>query len=309
MEVSPSAYILNTIANFWPNPVQRKINQFGAEFGSDEYSQKYARDQFMRKVRVGLEINSLSTPIWGKNALELGCGHGGISVYLASLGFRSVLGVDVNEISLGHAVRLREYVSKVTERPELPVDFQIMDIHNLDLESSSFDFVMADNLFEHVVDPAMVLKEAHRVLKPGGNLVIPCFSSIFSKYGLHLKYGIKVPWANIFFSSKTIIEALKLQAKDRPELLDVYPGLAGDPCEIRDLRRHKDLNDITYPVFLELAKDAGFEVVEFKVQETITGKLSKRIPFVRNSIARDIFSRGASAVLRAVKPEETEEES
>ncbi|HET7528082.1 MAG TPA: methyltransferase domain-containing protein [Burkholderiaceae bacterium] len=40
------------------------------------------------------------------------------------------------------------------------------------LPSSSFDFVLARLLFQHLRDPLRVAQEAHRLLKPGGKLVI-----------------------------------------------------------------------------------------------------------------------------------------
>jgi ubiquinone/menaquinone biosynthesis C-methylase UbiE len=44
--------------------------------------------------------------------------------------------------------------------------------HDTGLADASFDFVIARLLFQHLPDPAAVARECHRVLKPGGKLVI-----------------------------------------------------------------------------------------------------------------------------------------
>ena len=51
----------------------------------------------------------------------------------------------------------------------------VCDIHNLPFKDNSIDAVMSLAVLEHVREPALVLKEVHRVLKPGGLIfsVIP----------------------------------------------------------------------------------------------------------------------------------------
>jgi SAM-dependent methyltransferase len=51
----------------------------------------------------------------------------------------------------------------------------VCDIHRLPFKDNSIDAVMSLAVLEHVREPAVVLKEVHRVLKPGGRVfsVIP----------------------------------------------------------------------------------------------------------------------------------------
>jgi SAM-dependent methyltransferase len=44
----------------------------------------------------------------------------------------------------------------------------VCDIHHLPFKDNSIDAVMSLAVLEHVREPAIVLKEVHRVLKPGG---------------------------------------------------------------------------------------------------------------------------------------------
>lgn len=58
-----------------------------------------------------------------------------------------------------------EYVSGDLDSPWADYHF---DVHEIPLEDSSFDILMANHLMEHVDDDRKVLKEFYRVMKSGG---------------------------------------------------------------------------------------------------------------------------------------------
>ncbi len=60
----------------------------------------------------------------------------------------------------------------------LNVQTQVMDAQHLELESSSFDAVIARCSLQFVPDVQRALAEVRRVLKPGGRLAAVVFSSI-----------------------------------------------------------------------------------------------------------------------------------
>lgn len=285
--------LLYFLAKKWPSPMAKMNRAFGAEPGTAEYDMAYAQHQFDWKVRYGL-----LRPVMGLDVLEIGTGHGGISCFMASVGARSVVGIDLNTRHLEVA---RQFAKSVSDRTgfKLPVSFLEMDATKTTFDDGQFDLVLADNVFEHFIEPEAVMAEAFRVLRPNGQLLVPSFSSIYSKYGLHLKHGLKMPWANIPFSEKTIIRAMVRLAKDNPQLFELYPGLSDNPQRVRDLRRYKDLNDITYRTFKRMAARTGFTVEEFAPEGTRMGKLlSRLVPGFRESILMDVLSKGAVALLR-----------
>ncbi|CAN5474335.1 hypothetical protein BH10PLA2_BH10PLA2_10320 [soil metagenome] len=292
--MSISDFMLYRLARRWPSPMARMTNRLKAEVGTSEYNRAYAQDQFDHKVREGLRIS-----VSDLDVLEIGCGHGGISCFLAVVGARRVVGIDLNTAHLKIAAAFAQTVaSRFQGASGLPVEFVEMNAVQMSFPDGIFDVVVADNSFEHFTDPIKVIQESFRVLRPGGRLLVPVFSSIYSKYGLHLKHGLKLPWANLVFSEKTIIRAMERLAKDEPRINDLYPGLTKNPKRVRDLRPYKDLNDITYRAFKQMARETGFEIEWFYPHSTRVGKIVSRIPLVNKTRLNDIFSKGAAACLR-----------
>jgi SAM-dependent methyltransferase len=285
--------ILYHIARRWPSPMAARVAEMGHEPGTDAYALAYARRQFESNLRRGFPVS-----LWDRDVLDIGCGHGGNSVYYLVAGARRVVGIDVNEASLAAAGRFaREALDRLSSS-STRVAFMRMEATRLAFGDASFDTVVADNFIEHATDLQGVLSEIRRVLRPGGELFVPTFSSIYSKYGLHLKHGLKVPWANVVFSERAIIAALGRLAKDDPRLNEWYPGLPRTPTRVRHLRKHGDLNDITYREFRSLVARLGLVLVWFRPSGVSVGRLVRRLAWARDSLLMDVFSTGAAALLR-----------
>jgi 2-polyprenyl-6-hydroxyphenyl methylase / 3-demethylubiquinone-9 3-methyltransferase len=90
--------------------------------------------------------------------LDVGCGAGFLSNHLAREGF-DVTGVDASRDSLD--VAARHDVSGTAR-------YLLGDALALPFPAASFDVVCAMDFLEHVEDPAAVVAEISRVLKPGG---------------------------------------------------------------------------------------------------------------------------------------------
>jgi SAM-dependent methyltransferase len=96
--------------------------------------------------------------------LDLGAGTGILTVRLAKRGFK-LAGVDLDTRALKRA---RENAG--IEGVE--IDFQEGDGASLSWPEKSFDAVTSLNLLHEAADPVAVLREAHRILRPGGVLVM-----------------------------------------------------------------------------------------------------------------------------------------
>lgn len=127
--------------------------------------------------------------------LDLGCSPGHMSMALTKAGF-DVWGLDLNEnwlvkYSPGWAERLRVRQASLEEEP-------------IPEEDESFDLVIFTEVLEHiaVTHPKEVLKEIHRVLKPGGRLILSTPNVANVSNLLALGTGENIFWdPSIFYGS------------------------------------------------------------------------------------------------------------
>lgn len=102
-------------------------------------------------------------PLDRRHVLDLGCGAGDWSRRITTLNpWMKVVGIDAGQDFISHA-RSRTSNDRVS--------FRVEDFGALSFADGEFDCVYADNTLEHAFDVDLTLKEAHRVLRPGGVLV------------------------------------------------------------------------------------------------------------------------------------------
>ncbi|GAA4483480.1 hypothetical protein GCM10023191_005120 [Actinoallomurus oryzae] len=102
----------------------------------------------------------------GQTVLDVGCGPG---TDLESLAERvtpagAVIGVDRDERMVDAA---RERTADFAA-----VDVRLGDVHDLPLAAGTVDRARTDRVLQHVDDPLQALIQIHRVLRPGGRLVM-----------------------------------------------------------------------------------------------------------------------------------------
>src|SRR6266446_6644957 len=133
----------------------------------------------------------------GKDVLDFGCGEGLQAVAIARSGARYVVGIDTNEKTLGRARNLAHEL-RLENQMEFAVRLE-------DRFKSSFDVVVSQNSMEHFSDPLSILEEMKSALKSKGSILITFAPPWFAPYGSHMHFFTKVPWVNILFSEKTVM--------------------------------------------------------------------------------------------------------
>ncbi|MHB8105269.1 MAG: class I SAM-dependent methyltransferase [Dehalococcoidales bacterium] len=166
----------------------------------EELQQKYPiqspvkYDPDSRRVRAMERANYILSLVHDKNIntyLELGCWDGMVCWALQKNG-KSVVGIDNRAEGLDERAK-REGVK-----------FVQADASALGFKDGSFDFVFSYASFEHFADPEKVLKEAMRVVRPGGYIYLNFGPLYMSPWGLHAYGIIGIPYLQLLFKPEDI---------------------------------------------------------------------------------------------------------
>ena len=143
----------------WSKEAARQWDEFAADWHkrSEQMWEKGSRSTILPFLQR--HVSAEQGPI-----LDAGCGDGYASCKLAEHGYQ-VQGVDI----AGEMIRLAQ--SRQTAFPE-NVRFQTADISKLPFADGTFAAVMSINVVEFAPAPLQALLELHRVLVPGGILIL-----------------------------------------------------------------------------------------------------------------------------------------
>ncbi|NBW74138.1 MAG: bifunctional demethylmenaquinone methyltransferase/2-methoxy-6-polyprenyl-1,4-benzoquinol methylase UbiE [Microbacteriaceae bacterium] len=158
-----------------PNQVAAMFDSVAESYDKTNDLLSFGQDRIWRK-KVLAEV----APVAGQTILDLAAGTGSSSIVFLKPGVKVI----ASDFSNG----MLEVGRK--RHPEL--EFVYADATNLPFENNSVDAVTISFGLRNVQEPKKALAEMHRVLKPGGKVVICEFSQvstpIFSNlYGFYLK--------------------------------------------------------------------------------------------------------------------------
>jgi SAM-dependent methyltransferase len=158
--------------------------ELGALYPADYYAyqEHFSRRRwkeivkFLLWFRVGTQDLQFKTP---GRMLDLGCGTGWFLRQMRDKGWE-VYGVEINSVAaeLGRTKDGLSIVAGTLKHANFPTDY--------------FDYVRANHSFEHISCPGETLDEIHRVLRPGGRLMVGVpnvaglSAKIFRQYWWHL---------------------------------------------------------------------------------------------------------------------------
>jgi SAM-dependent methyltransferase len=223
-----------------------ELEKLCAEY-SWESSYHYDDDSVAQRGKERLKELETVIPIFEKacDFLEMGCGDGMISAYLAENG-KNAVGIDWYGARFDP--RAINSAAKIYE----------MDAQAMTFENNSFDVIFSYDSFEHFPNPALVLKETYRLLRKGGYMYHEFGHLYPSPYGLHAYRSVPVPYCQFLFEEKTIKDYITKHNKYEVSFNYVNPWSAKNFKELWK----EYLDKLQIVSYQEFDSFAGMKVLE-----------------------------------------------
>jgi SAM-dependent methyltransferase len=171
----------------------------------------------------------------GKDVLIFGCGYGNDALWAVRHGVRSILCTD---LSRGLSPVPFERAMERMGLSHSNYEFRVQNIHETALGGETFDLILSNGVFEHIMDLKGVLGAFRPLLRPGGRVAIFADTLWYSSRGGHIRKG---PWEHLYHTPEEL----------RPELDDRRWDV---------LCNH--LNRMTATDFLEAVRAVGMIVLQ-----------------------------------------------
>ena len=198
--------------------------------------------------------------------LEFGCGTGQLASLVAQMGHKT-LGVDISGRFISYANEIYK------DSPNL--QFRLVDFSQLPFADHSFDCIYTSAVLEHCYEVDKIIADFHRLLKPGGLLVIgtPNMLSPFTRLSLIGKWmagkrqRFHLYGTPAFFLRSVWLNIKKALVK-KPALVYVIPkytGFTESDEDVTYLSTHRD--------YLQLLKPFSYKILELARGASKGGKI------------------------------------
>ena len=153
------------------------------------------RESYLRTAKS--QVRLIQKYASGTNLLDIGCAQG-FFLFRASEAGYTTKGIEISQDAAAYAIR------------EFGLDVEAKPFEELRFAENHFDVVTLWQVLEHVPYPIMILKEVHRILKPGGLLAVstPNIEGIPAKILRKRWWDIKRLHVNQF-TTKTLTDILQ----------------------------------------------------------------------------------------------------
>ncbi len=183
------------LVSMHPQPTEEELLRF---YASEYYGEGDAKFDQVTEGAVAMFVWWRARLLQGflpqaGKLLDVGCGRGNFLAAMTKLGF-NVYGTELTESSAARS------------RRKFPDRVFTGDVTSLKLDDNSFDMVTLWHVVEHLRDPALVLKEVHRILKPGGRVVLaqPNIDSLQAALGGSKWFHLDIPRHLFHFSPRSL---------------------------------------------------------------------------------------------------------
>ena len=204
------------------------------------------RNQRLHSALAEPEVISLVLENARGNILDAGCGEGTFIKWIFSENRASCCyGIDISPIGI-----------EMAKQGNDGVHFRVGDLREMPYEDAFFDLIYCQSVLEHISNYEEALKEFHRVLKPGGKLIIRVHNG--GREGCLVADLVRY------------VFNVNSAGEERPSLV-LRPG------NLEDHRHNFDVNRIPSDVLLRQLRNLGFEMVYFTTRRRRATDSSRRL--------------------------------
>ena len=155
------AKFYDTSSNLWEKTWGEHMHHgYYGRGGNYKLDRRQAQINLIEELLIWADIKEVS------NLVDVGCGIGGSTLYLAERFNTKATGITISSVQ---ANRATERASEV--KLEETVQFQVADALNMPFPDDNFDLVWSLESGEHMPDKTKFFQECYRVLKPGGTFI------------------------------------------------------------------------------------------------------------------------------------------
>ena len=171
------AKVVNTLANFWDKISSPFDETWGPHIHHGYFEENAYISLFEAQELLIYKLIDFVDVVKCERVLDAGCGMGVTSIYLAQRLKARISGVTLSPKQVTIAQK------KAGSQGVSDVDFRVEDVHSLkSFKDETFDVVWSLESCEQFYDKPLFLRQAYRVLKPGGKLMLATWCSGKEEY-------------------------------------------------------------------------------------------------------------------------------
>jgi SAM-dependent methyltransferase len=178
-------------------------------YRAQRYGNIFEKVWHNHRIKCLLDLLERSLISKAAKIMELGCNTGPVIIALYNNKYFNVFGID---ISLENVKRTRSYC---IEQAFVNIPLCVADGSATPFRSGEFDVILLVDLLEHAFGIKKIIKEAERILRPGGKIVVAV---------PHRRHPISNPLIKKLLSGRDDIDTLPDYFLTKKEIQDLFEG-------------------------------------------------------------------------------------